>query len=44
MKLRDEFATGFGNLQSGLCHTVTMQAERCHMNSGATEVIISYCT
>ncbi|KAM4907067.1 uncharacterized protein FYW23_003593 isoform 1-T1 [Sylvia borin] len=33
---QDEFVNGFGNPQSGLCHA--LQAERCHMNSGATEL------
>ncbi|KAL2308323.1 hypothetical protein Nmel_001340, partial [Mimus melanotis] len=34
---QDEFITGFGNPQSGLCHA--LQTERCHVNSGATEVL-----
>ncbi|RMC15314.1 hypothetical protein DUI87_07503 [Hirundo rustica rustica] len=36
---QDEFVTGFGNPQSGLYHA--LQAERCHVNSGATEVFLT---
>jgi len=44
VKLRDEFVPGIGNLRSGLCHAVALQAERHHVNSGATEVIFSDCS